>query len=227
MKKFRYNWLDCGLCRYGAVYVISAILLLSPVVFATTLDDILDGLETRYSGPGFSAKFFQISTLKAMQIKETASGRLFVKRPGKMRWEYDSPERQVIITDGKKLWIYRPDDNQVMIGKAPAFFGDGKGAGFLSNIRQIRQNFELSLQAESQESNFILQLIPKEKTYDISTVYLSIVPQTFDVVQVITLNEYDDETQIDLHDITYNQNQPDSLFTLQIPKDADVVQIDE
>ena len=227
MKKLDNNWLVCGFCRYGAVFVISAILLLSPVVFATTLDDILAGLENRYSGTGFSAEFFQISTLKAMQIKETASGRLFVKRPGKMRWEYDRPERQVIITDGKKLWIYRPDDNQVMIGKAPAFFGDGKGAGFLSNIRQIRQNFELSLQTKSKESNFIIKLIPKEKTYDISTVYLSIVPQTFDVVQVITLNEYDDETQIDLHDITYNQNQPDSLFTLQIPEGADIVQIDE
>ena len=227
MKKFVNHWFDCrSLCR-GAVIVISGILLFTHAVFATTLEDILEGVESRYSGPGFSAQFFQTSTLKAMQIKETASGRLFVKRPGMMRWEYESPERQVIITDGKKLWIYRPDDNQVMIGKAPAFFGEGKGAGFLSDIRQVRQNFEISLQTKPKEANYIIQLIPKEKTYDISTVYLSIVPQTFDVVQVITLNEYDDETQIDLHDITYNQNQPDSLFTLQIPEGADIVQIDE
>ncbi len=227
MKKFVTHWLGRrSRCR-GAVFVISGLLLCTPAVFAATLEDILEGVEARYSGPGFSAQFFQTSTLKAMQIKETASGRLFVKRPGKMRWEYESPDKQVIITDGKKLWIYRPDDNQVMIGKAPAFFGEGKGAGFLSDIRQVRQNFEISLQTKPKESTYIIQLIPREKTYDISVIYLSIVPQTFDVVQVTTLNEYDDETQIDLHDITYNHNQPDSLFTLQIPEGADIVQIDE
>ena len=55
---------------------------------ALTLDEILERVEKRYGAQGFSAQFLQVSNLKAMQISETASGKLFVKKPGKMRWEW-------------------------------------------------------------------------------------------------------------------------------------------
>jgi outer membrane lipoprotein carrier protein len=106
-----------------------------------TLSKILDGLENRYAGPGFSAKFFQESMLKAMQISDTAEGKLTVKRPGKMRWEYTIPDVQTVVSDGRTMWIYRPADNQVMVGKAPSFFAGGKGAG--GEGRRSQQDEEL------------------------------------------------------------------------------------
>jgi len=84
-----------------------------------TLEQILDRLEEHYTGNNFKAEFIQESTVKAMAITDFASGKIFVRYPGKMRWEYEKPERQIIITDGFKLWIYRPADNQVMTGSAP------------------------------------------------------------------------------------------------------------
>jgi outer membrane lipoprotein carrier protein len=96
-----------------------------------TLEQILDRMEKHYTGNSFRAEFVQESTVKAMEITDFATGKIFVRYPGKMRWEYAKPEKQVIITDGLKLWIYRPADNQVMTGSAPAFFSDGKGASFL------------------------------------------------------------------------------------------------
>src|SRR5512139_1321965 len=98
------------------------------------LDYILKEVEKRYTATQFAADFLQESTIKAMEITDFASGRLYVRYPGMMRWEYEKPERQVIITDGQKLWIYRPQDNLVMVGGAPVFFRDGKGASFLSDI---------------------------------------------------------------------------------------------
>ena len=87
-----------------------------------SLDQILEGMEKRYANSRFFAKFFQESTIKAMEITDFASGKVYVRHPGKMRWEYEKPDRQIIITDGFKLWIYRPEDNQVMTGSAPDFF---------------------------------------------------------------------------------------------------------
>ena len=80
-----------------------------------------------------------------------ASGKVYIKYPGMMRWEYEKPDRQIIITDADKLWIYRPEDNQVMTGKAPTFFRDGKGASFLSDIRLIRQKFDISLEQDPEQ----------------------------------------------------------------------------
>ena len=93
-----------------------------------TIEKIIGGVESRYNIPGFSADFEQKSILKAMDVTDMASGKLMVCQPGKMRWEYVTPDPQTIITDGKDLWIFRPDENQVMVGKAPALFGEGKGA---------------------------------------------------------------------------------------------------
>ena len=115
------------------------------------LDYVLKELEKRYTGSQFSADFLQESTIKTMEITDFAAGRLYVRYPGMMRWEYEKPERQVIITDGKKLWIYRPQDNLVMVGNAPVFFRDGKGASFLSDISLVRKKFKITLaQAEGE-----------------------------------------------------------------------------
>ena len=195
-----------------------------------TVDQILDRVESKYRHSKFSADFLQKSTIKAMDIADMASGKVFIKYPGMMRWEYEKPDKQVIVTDADKLWIYRPDDNQVMTGKAPTFFRDGKGASFLSDIRLIRQKFDISLgDGEKKESEIFyhLKLVPIEKTMDITKIRLLISKQTFNVLQIITQNSYGDETRIDLINSAFGGNLDDSLFSFSIPEGVDVLQIDE
>lgn len=194
---------------------------------AAQLEQILDGIEQRYAGKGFAASFFQESILKAMQITDTAEGKLIVKRPGKMRWEYTLPDSQTIITNGQSMWIYRPADNQVMVGQAPDFFGGGKGAGFLSDIEQIRKSFSIDLQPAENEAYHRLKLIPGKPTPELSDIILSVTKTDFQVDQVITHNAYGDETRIVLRDYQFNMIPDDALFDFTIPEGVDVVQIDQ
>jgi outer membrane lipoprotein carrier protein len=191
------------------------------------LAKILDGIEKRYAGPGFSAKFFQESMLKAMQISDTAEGSLTVKRPGKMRWQYTIPDAQTIITDGRRMWIFRPADNQVMVGKAPDFFSEGKGAGFLSDIRQIRKGFTIEMQKAENDAYYRLRLIPKKESADLADIILSIEKSNFQVEQVLTHNAYGDETHIILSEYQFNLNPDENLFTFEIPEGVDVVRMDQ
>lgn len=192
-----------------------------------TLSKILDGLEKRYAGPGFSAKFFQESMLKAMQISDTAEGSLIVKRPGKMRWEYTIPDVQTVVSDGRTLWIYRPADNQVMVGKAPTFFSGGKGAGFLSDIRQVRKSFAIEVLKAENDAYYRLRLTPRKASPDLADVILSVKKTNFQVDQVITHNAYGDETQITLNEYQFNLNPKDTLFTFKPPEGVDVVRVDQ
>lgn len=191
------------------------------------LNTILDGIEKRYAGKGFSAAFFQESMLKAMQISDTAEGRLIVKRPDKMRWEYVLPDKQTIITDGQSLWIYRPEDNQVMVGKAPEFFGQGKGAGFLSDMKQIRKSFKIQKVSSENQAYHRLELIPGKPSDDLSKIVLSVAKADFQVDQVVTFNAYGDETIIVLSDYQFDLNPDDGLFNMEIPDGADVVRVDK
>ena len=191
------------------------------------LDYILKELEKRYTGSQFSADFLQESTIKAMEITDFASGRVYVRYPGMMRWEYEKPERQAIITDGHKLWIYRPLDNQVMTGNAPVFFRDGKGASFLSDIRLVRQKFTITSHQPEGENLYELRLVPREKTLNISQIRLYIVPRAFTIARIVTLDDYGDDTRIDIVNTQFNVELDPGLFKFDIPKGADVQKIDE
>jgi outer membrane lipoprotein carrier protein len=192
-----------------------------------SLDKIITHVEKHYSVSGFLAQFSQTSIIKAMDIADTASGTAIFKRPGKMRWEYETPERQMIITDGTTLWVFRPDDNQVMIGMAPSFFKGGKGFSFLSDMKEIRQKFNINLENEAPKGFYILQLFPREKTYDVVKIRLTISKATFDVVEIVTYNAYGDETRFDFSNIQFKQKIDDSLFHFNIPKGVEVLHLDE
>lgn len=190
------------------------------------LDEILSRIEERYMVSGFSAQFFQTSILKAMDIKDTATGKIFIKHPGRMRWEYEKPERQVIISNGYQLWIYRPEDSQVMIGNAPDFFGDGKGASFLTDIRKLRKNFEITLENRQNTDDHHLKLVPHNKKMDFTEVFLTVSWTTFEIEEIVTLNAYGDETRIILGDVTFERQMDDELFRFIIPEGVEVLKME-
>ncbi|OQX13405.1 MAG: hypothetical protein BWK80_42900 [Desulfobacteraceae bacterium IS3] len=193
-----------------------------------SLDGIIKKIEKRYESEGFSAKFTQKSVLKAMEITDTASGSLLIRRPGMMRWEYEMPDKQMIITDSVSLWVFRPNDKQVMVGKAPAYFGDGKGASFLSDIKVLRQNFEVTHEEKMNEACcYTLKLLPKEKKYNIEVIYLLISKTTSDVVQIVTYNAYGDQTEINLSDFKFNLKLDKAVFNFTIPEGVDILKLDE
>lgn len=190
------------------------------------LNEIIKKVEKIYDVPGFTAQFVQESTIKAMEITDAASGKIFVKRPGMMRWVYEKPYKQIIITNGQKLWIYKPDDNQVLLGKAPSFFGDGKGAGFLADIKILRRKFIISLGEQKDDRYFVLNLIPIDKTIELAEIRLSVSKSTFKVDKIVTYNLYGDENRIDLINSRFDVLPDAALFTFTIPEGVDVLQLE-
>ncbi len=216
------------LCLLISLYPLSALSAeTTPSSPKKKLAQVLKKLEKRYKPTGFTARFTQESTVKALELTDFASGRITVKRPDKMRWTYTKPENQIIITDGQTLWAHRPEENQVMIGKSPALLGGGKGASFLTDMNQIKKKFQITLTEEGTANHYKLKLIPLKKTPDLAAIYILISVQTFDLTEIITYNAYQDETRIKFTDIEFKKSIDDALFTFDIPAGMDVVQLDE
>ena len=210
------------------LYLILA-LCLSSVCLAgePALDQVLDRIEKRYAPVGFTARFTQRSTIKAMDIIDTASGTIQVKRPGKMRWVYETPEPQTIVTDGRMLWIYHPEDNQVMVGAAPEFFAGGKGAGFLSDMKQMRSDFDISMAPPAKDGRWKLKLIPRRQGLGVSRIDVWVSPEDDTVEQILTVNAYGDETRISLSGIVFENEMKDADFVFAIPEGAEILQLDQ
>ncbi len=212
------------------VWMTMIVLLWCPIPIAAsqtlTVEDIINQIEKKLNSSGVKIPFFQQSTLKMMQIMDTAEGYLLLKVPGKMRWVYEKPEKHFIITDGTQLWIYRPDEHQVMVGKASTYFGDGKGASFLSDIRIVKSCFDVQLYGED-AYQYKLKLIPKVKKEDIVSINLLISKKTFDIQEVLTYNAYEDETRIMLKQPEYIDNLDDAQFSFTVPEGVEELQLQE
>ncbi len=189
-----------------------------------TIETIIAGVEKRYNVAGFTADFDQESILKAMAVTDMASGTVMVRQPDMMRWEYLAPDPQTIITDGNDLWVYRPQENQVLVGKAPALFGDGKGAGFISDIKTVRQRFQVSLETSADPHLYRLRMIPNQSSPDIMSVILDVSKASFDLRRIVTTNVYGDETRITFNNLRFDA-QPPSMFRFDVPEGADVIQM--
>lgn len=190
-------------------------------------DQIVVDLEKRYSGSGFSADFYQESPLPDIGITESASGKAFFKKPGKFRWEYQNPDVLHYISNGSKLWIHSPEDNNVWIGEASTFFGKESSAGLLTDISQIRKKFSVTLAETLSDTTWELSLLPVgTSAFGISRIFLSIDKKTGTISKIISFNASNSETQITLSNYQF-KTPPDSVFDFQMPKNASIIPLDQ
>jgi len=191
-----------------------------------TLDDILAGLDARFGQKNFSADFTQASTLKAMDITDTANGRVWFMHPGKMRWEYLTPEKYAIITDGATLWIYRPADRQVIVGDAGKYFSNGKGASFLTDIRRIRDSFSVTIIKNTRDFCRI-KLVPFKKDENITEIVIEISLPDYDIKDVVTKNAAGDETRLTFDNIRFDPKMDPAFFKFSIPPGTDILEMEQ
>ena len=91
---------------------IAAVLLWCPCSLANGLDDFLAFNSSSKTASGhFDQQVFD----RSGKAVEKASGTFTFQRPGKFRWTYEKPHKQLLVGDGSKLWIHDPDLNQVTV----------------------------------------------------------------------------------------------------------------
>ena len=76
------------------------------------LDALLKGVETRYNSAKTLQVLFHEDYTPPGRAKRSESGTLVLRKPLKMRWDYDQPKGKLFISDGKFLWLYTPEDNR-------------------------------------------------------------------------------------------------------------------
>ena len=214
----------------AAVLLLTAWLLLTPFLamaeknggeYPAEVKPLIEALETAYSGRDVTVDFHQKSTLKAIDITEEAFGRARFSHPGKMNWEYLEPEHNSIITDGVKVWIYRPQENQVVTGNAADFFRGGAGAALMSDISRIKERFAITPKTLEPGYGDLL-LVPLERTPDIESVVLRVDRKSGEILRITTTNLYGDTTELAFSNARFGSLDP-SLFTFTPPEGADVM----
>lgn len=213
---------------WAMMVFISMILVTLPCNAAQSLDDktaqIVSGIEKKYANKSFSADFEQASRLTALDVTEIASGRAWFSHPGKMKWAYESPDTHEIITNGKNLWIYRPEENQVMTGDAAPFFQSGSGGAFLADIRKIREEFTIE-PGKSGDNVAQLVLTPKKQTPELAEIRITVNIPGYEIPVVETQNIYGDTTKFIFTNITFGMFD-EQIFEFTPPGGTEIIEMD-
>src|SRR5207249_6106767 len=88
------------------------------------------------------AEFTQNAFNKSLNQTIPAQGVVYLKKGGKLRWEYKEPTPQEIVSDGKKLWVYTPALGQVNVGEATEALA-GPAGSFLAGLGRLRAEFSV------------------------------------------------------------------------------------
>ena len=185
------------------------------------LKQVLDRLQRHYRDThSFTAKFNEeIATVGAP--KKQRQGTVSFRKPGRMRWEFETPEKQTIVSDGETLYSYDPDLNQVVETPLKQALKSSSATSFLLGMGNINHDFKASF-ANPPAPNGLVDLILDAKTggYKIE---VGLDPKTYNLMTLTLTDQLGDVTKIDFSDIRDNVALPDSLFAFKVPAGADIV----
>jgi outer membrane lipoprotein carrier protein len=194
---------------------------------APTLEEVVRGVEGAYGKmTDLKGEFTQSALNKSLNQTINAQGIVYLKKGGKLRWEYAEPTRQEIVSDGKTIWIYTPQLNQVNTGPAPEALS-GPAGSFLSGLGKLREHFNVRFlnpaQPKDAEGNVVLDLTPKQPLPTLARLILSLDGKTYDVRRAVVHDQFENTVTMRFTKLAVNAGVPDTMFVFTPPKGAATV----
>ena len=188
--------------------------------------DVVRKVQDRYDQTqNFSADFTQEMRIEAGGQVIKSSGRVWFQRPGRMHWEYLSPEKQTIIADGTTLWIVQPADNQVLKAPLQNAFESRTPVSFLLGVARIEKDFRATLLSPGEDGRLRLQLDPANaEDGSLGSLILDVDPDTYDVQAATIRDPLGNTTRVALVDVERNGAVDESLFRFERPSGMDVIE---
>lgn len=175
----------------------------------------------------FKAHFVQESSIKSWNAEQVqkAEGVVYLKKGGKMFWDYQTPTPQQIISDGKQLWFYEPEDKQVMVTSVGEGLQSQVSADLLNGKAQLIRDFAIRdiTAAADRDGGYALELIPRAAQPNLSKIILKVDRNTFQIKQTEVYDLFDNITRITFSRVEIDTLLSDALFTFIPPPGVESV----
>ncbi len=202
----------------GRLFAAALVLAAIPAVAA---DDSLARVEAWLkSVRTLSADFVQVVRNRDGQISSRVTGTLSLSRPDRFRWDYRDPYVQVIVADGRKLWLYDADLEQVTVRPLESGLGSTP-AMLLSGTGSVSESFSAGAVERDGEWTWC-RLVPRQHGSDFDSVSLG-----FDdrggLVAMQLVDKLGQSTELNFSDVELNKKLDPALFRFTPPKGTDVI----
>ncbi|MFN8644566.1 MAG: outer membrane lipoprotein carrier protein LolA [Candidatus Binatia bacterium] len=191
----------------------------------TPATEVARKVQARYDTvTDFEGRFTQTYEGGVLRTKTTEAGTLVIKRPGRMKWSYTSPEKKEFVSNGIKVYAYFPADRQVIVSDAPTG-ADTTPALFLTGRANLVRDFDASAMAvPGAPAGLIgLKLVAKKPDPDFEWLAIAVDPVSFQIRMLVALDRQGGRSAFTFTDLKENRRPADTTFEFRIPKGVDVI----
>lgn len=167
-----------------------------------------------------TGRFSQLTLDASGTNLQESTGEMALKRPGQFRWHTDAPMEQLLVSDGKQVWLYDPDLEQVTIQALDQRLTHTPALLLSGDVSKISENFEISHQESSGVVDFVLK--PKARDTLFDNLRLSFRNGVINDMQLI--DSVGQRTNILFAGVKMNAPLSASLFRFVPPAGTDIIQ---
>lgn len=229
------------------VAVITALVVLAASSIAwcgATPKQVVAALEKGYGAlSDLQADFSQRTTVASLNREERGAGELFIKKgagsAAMFRFDYSRP-RQQIISNGKTVWYYLPDNKQVMVSDVASLF-EGGGAvalNYLTGMGRLSADFtaEFADGGRDKKGNYLIDLVPRKQSPVMARLRLTVaaraveefladgtVRDPFPIISSVVYDQFGNQTRIEFSKARVNRGIGSDRFTFKVPAGVEVI----
>ena len=204
--------------------LFTLLILPAGTLFAETSEQqALDSIQRQYEKVStFEADFTQRSYVKMMNQTHSVKGTVKIKKPGKMKWVYGAPDTQILISDGKNLWLYVPEEEQATKVPVESIYSSNTPALFLAGKGKLTRSFNVESVSE-ENRNILVTLVPKNEDQGLARLILHANKKNYQITGSTVYDKLGNKTDIRFSRIRINREIPEEQFQLKTPPGVEIL----
>jgi outer membrane lipoprotein carrier protein len=172
------------------------------------------------------ANFQQSTSMSGLTSRaQNASGVVVIQKPGRLRWDYKKPHRQVLVCDNDEVSFYLERENQLIVSKASAYLAEDLTYAFFTGKGNLLTDFLLENAPENmaRPGSYCLRLTPKKSHAQIHHLFLWVDEKSYDLQRIRLVDHLQSVTDISFTNMVFDKKFDDSLFLFAPPKGTEII----
>lgn len=214
--------------RTLTIRALLVLLLAAPLARAGEVEQFADNVDRRYNRLStLTAEFTEV--YKGAGIQRAETGTLWLKKPGRMRWDYREPREKLFLTDGKKAYFYVPGERQARQAPVKRLDDLRSPLRYLLGKTKLQKEFaglSLAAVAPLTPGNVVLQGVPQSMADRISRVLLEVNAEGL-IFRIVAEELDGTTTEFRFRNQQENLPIPDSKFQFHAPAGVEMIQAED
>ena len=193
--------------------------------------EVMKRLQARYEKTkDLQADFTQKTTIEGFERPMTSSGKVYIKKPGRLRWNYLEPSAEDIYVQGDDVKVYVPEHKQVLVGKLTHMAASRAPLELLQGAAKLDASFDAAPtpgKSRGEGGVRLVTLVPKSRDAEahgtVQRIVVEVFPKTY-FIRSLSLHEVSGNvSNFEFSSLQSNIGLDDGLFVPKFPPDVEVV----